>query len=146
MKKLIATAVAVLALGVGALVGAPAANAAGYEGTDPDATGCSTGAYVVTSWNMVNLRYGQVQGRVELVYSPKCSTNWVNVYGYTAGNRYLAGVQVAPRNWYNAQVNGVASQHSLQVVAPGNTCVNIGWSIADIAMNRIEGSDSKTIC
>jgi hypothetical protein len=129
---------------------APAASAAStHEGTDPVTTGCVSGAYVVSSWNVINTKYNQVQGRVELVYSPKCSTNWINLYGYTAGNDYAASI------WHGippvgggkrVSVAGVGSQHSLQIYAPGSSCVGIGWDLFDHATGLPEGSNATGLC
>ena len=53
---------------------------------DPTARGCVSGSYRVTYWNMINKKHNnQLQGRMDLMYSPSCGTNWVNIYGTVAG-------------------------------------------------------------
>ncbi|NYE95610.1 hypothetical protein FHU41_001860 [Psychromicrobium silvestre] len=123
MRKILTIAGALgVALTFG-LAAAPAASAAGYDGTDPVATGCVSGAYVVQSWN-----FQKGEGRAELVYSPRCGTNWVNVYGYLAGQNYWATISVPSTSKGGQAITaGVSSEHSRQVYAPGNTCVVVAW-------------------
>lgn len=124
LKRLLTAAgitVATLALG---LTCAPSANASGisYDNTDPVSTGCVSGAYAVSSWN-----FQDGSGKAELIYSPQCGTNWVNVYGYLGGKNYVAKID-GPRNTrVIAQISGVNSEHSRQIYAPGNTCVVVSW-------------------
>ncbi|WP_425862226.1 hypothetical protein [Arthrobacter sp. TWP1-1] len=117
------------------------------EGTDPLTTGCNVGAYVVKAWDIFNVVYGEVQGLAQLVYSPSCGTNWVNVYGFTAGNNY----SVVISNNYNgggfdASAGGGGSAATLQTYAPGDTCVTVDWSVQDIATGNGEGSGRSLIC
>ncbi|WP_394940073.1 DUF2690 domain-containing protein [Psychromicrobium sp. YIM B11713] len=123
LKKSLATIGLSSALLAAGLLGAPAANAAGYDGTDPVSTGCVSGAYAVQSW-----KFQKGEGLAELVYSPRCGTNWVNVYGYLPGQNYWAVIQVpSTTKSAIAMTAGVSSEHSAQVTAPGNTCVEVTW-------------------
>lgn len=118
-----------------------------YDGQSPVTTGCQNGAFQVTSWNIVNGVYNEVQGRAQLMYSPNCQTNWVNVYGYVNGNEYVvnlsrAGFSVS--KWlYNA-----GTDYTNMVYAPGSTCVTVSWGIQDNATGRSETAQpfSGTAC
>lgn len=149
-KRIIAATAVIALTGGGVLANSNAASAASpYENTDPITTGCAPGAYVVNSWNMVNDVYGQVQGRAELVYSPRCQTNWVNVYGYTGGNRYAVGLwnfQEPPYSNVGAVVYGVQSERSNQTYSPAGSCVDVSWQIRDINTDRVEGSGGARVC
>lgn len=139
------------ALAALALMGvAPGANASQWhDGRDPIATGCTSGAYLVTAWPMVNQKYNQVQGRVELMYSPVCQTNWVNIYGNVPGNEYRASISrgtIPGSGAKHAAVKNVGSDYSLMVYAPGSTCVSVGSNIFDLATGAVEMNDRRTFC
>ncbi|MFJ4209769.1 DUF2690 domain-containing protein [Paenarthrobacter sp. NPDC089675] len=132
-----------------AMLVAPAANAsADHNGRDPIATGCTSGAYVVSSWRLVNSRYNEVQGSIQLMYSPGCQTNWINLYGTVNGNEYGAVVRVGtvPGGGMNAGFYNSGSDYSNMVYAPGSTCVTVGYSITDMATGVVELSDSRYFC
>ncbi|MFJ5954333.1 DUF2690 domain-containing protein [Paenarthrobacter sp. NPDC092416] len=143
------TLAAVIAVAASAVLMAPAANAsASHHGLDPVSSGCASGAYVVSTWNMVNQKYNQVQGKIQLMYSPACQTNWVNLYGNVSGNYYNAGIFVGtvPGGSMRAGVTNVGTDYSNMVYAPGSTCVTVGSSITDIASGVVEMNNSRTFC
>ena len=142
--KIIATMATILGI---TMFAAPASIAApSHDRTNPVSTGCVKGAYVLSGWGTVNTKYNQVQGRMQLMYSPTCQTNWINVYGDVSGNTYTASINVGPAPMggaLHASVKNIGSDFSYQVYAPGSTCVTVGWSIHDNATGAVEGSDSR---
>jgi hypothetical protein len=137
----------VLALGFWA---APAASASAADGgKSPITTGCTSGAHVVSSWSAVNAKYNQIQGRVDLMYSPGCQTNWVNIYGNVPGNTYEATILLGTQpggGGIHARVVNVGSDYTYQVYAPGNSCVRVSWSITDNATGIAEASELRIVC
>lgn len=118
-----------------------------YESTDPIETGCNIGAYVVTEWDMRNAVYNEVQGLAQLVYSPACGTNWVNVYGFTPGNTYSVDMSNNHNGGgFGAVVDAGDAADTLQTYAPGNTCVTVGWQVRNNTTATTEGSGRSTIC
>lgn len=136
------------ALAIGTLAGAPAANASSSDqGTDP-AIRCAAGAYQVASRPMYNRVHKQNQGTIQMMYSPKCGTNWVNIYGGGSTNAYQGSVtDPNTRRGYSYILEGSEVEHTKQVYAAG--CVAMSYRIFDI--NRMgfyneEGAGSFTIC
>jgi len=126
-----------LALGASIAVAAPASALSGtqYDGTDPAATGCATGSIVIYSADAWEGVYNTVEGTVEVRYSPSCGTNWVRVYNANASD----GVT---HKWIERQAQGslpyfsetetdygTGWAYSMQVYAPGSTCISVGGSI-----------------
>lgn len=146
-RRILGTVAALLTL---AFWAAPAASASEWHhGRDPIATGCTSGSYVLSSWAMVNPKYNQAQGTIQLMYSPNCGTNWINVYGNVAGNEYGASISkyTVPGDGMSALVRGVGSDYSNMVYAPGSTCVYVGWYIADMATGVVEApSTTRSFC
>lgn len=97
---------------------------------------------------MVNQKYNEVQGKIQLMYSPGCQTNWINLYGNVAGNYYEAGIFVGsvPGGSMRTAVTNVGTNYSRMVYAPGSTCVTVGSSITDIATGVVEMNDSRYFC
>lgn len=160
-------AVAALLMAGGLVVGSPAGAAApgsglapattattqsvaneSLDGTDPVETGCHIGAYVVTEWDMRNAVYDEVQGLAQLVYSPACGTNWVNVYGFTPGNTYRVVIfGDLGEGWsFETRVGAGGNDATLQKYAPGATCVNVMWQISNTTSMFREGWGTSTIC
>lgn len=112
------------------------------DGTDPAKTGgCAPSAYSVNSWSIWNSKYGQEQGRFELMYSPACGTNWINFYPNTAGNTYRAYIYKPGGYIYSTALNGAGAEHTKQVYAPGSDCVKVRVKITDNATNTVEGDN-----
>ena len=97
---------------------------------------------------MVNQKYNQVQGKIELMYSPNCQTNWVNIYGSVTGNQYAASIfkGTVPGGGMRASVINVGSDYSNMVYAPGSTCVTVGSNIFDLATGAVEMNNLRTFC
>lgn len=128
---------------------APAASAAEWHhGRDSGETGCASGSYVIANWPLVNQKYNEVQGHIQVMYSPACSTNWINLYGNVAGNKYEAGISLysVPGGAMQARVDGIGTDYSHMVYAPGSTCVYVGAAITDIASGGVEMSTSRSYC
>ncbi|MDO5752299.1 DUF2690 domain-containing protein [Arthrobacter sp.] len=119
-----------------------------FQSTDPIETGCDIGAYVMKSWDMHNAVYNEVQGLAQLVYSPTCETNWVNVYGFTPGNTYDVFISRSSDNigGLAASVNAGGAADTLQTYAPGNTCVEVKWEIQNTTTAITEGLGSSMMC
>lgn len=126
----------------------PSASPLPYEGTYPIETGCNIGAYVVTDWDMHNAVYNEVQGLAQLVYSPACGTNWVNVYGFTPGNTYrvVMNGHAEGSRFYETRVGAGGAAATLQTYAPDNTCVDVMWQISNATSMIREGWGTSTIC
>lgn len=101
---------------------AQALSGSGYNNTDPYATGCGGGAYVVSSKNLGGWGTGS------MVYSPKCGTNWVE--WYAPGTNYYIW------KWMQAPVGTTVEydwgswSYGRQVYAPGNTVATGNITIA----------------
>jgi len=75
--KVAITVAATAAMSLGAA--APASAAIGdISGSDPAATGCSSGAYTIASRAILD-NSGHNYGTMEVRWSPSCQTNWVRV-------------------------------------------------------------------
>lgn len=95
------------------LVGAQPASAvsgSGYNNTLPYETGCAAGAYVITSRAILG-------GTVSMVYSPRCTTNWVEWYG---PQRHTTKTMVQPAKT-SSETDTAGWSYSRQVYAPGAT-------------------------
>ena len=154
LKRSIAAAGAALFLAGGLVTMLPATAQAGssqdnpLEGTDPAATGCGVGAYVVKAWDMRNAVYHEVQGLAQLVYSPSCGTNWVNVYGFTPGNTYTVVLtsSVQHRQAWAAAVGAGEDEATPQSYTPGSTCVDVLWRIQNTSTRFVEGESTTRVC
>ncbi|MDR6435157.1 hypothetical protein J2790_000278 [Paenarthrobacter nicotinovorans] len=149
LRKIAATTAAVASMVAFGLMASPVANASpAHENTDPNATGCASGAYAITSRNVVNTTYNQVQGRVDVMYSPACQTNWVNLYGFVAGNRYQADIQNLgfPVLSVGTVFFGAGSGYSRQTYSPGGSCIDVSWQIRDAGSLALEGADWMRLC
>lgn len=158
LKRIAATAATAL-LAVGGLgLALPAAasaapptdpsNRSALEGTGPAETGCNAGAYIVKAWDMHNDVYNEDQGLVQLIYSPACGTNWVNVYGFTPGNNYSVKMEntIPGIAAYLGGVTAGDSAATLQTYAPGATCVEVAWRIGNLVTGHAEGEGSSILC
>lgn len=136
-------------LGLG-FASAPAASASpAHDNTDPIGTGCAAGSYIVASRSVVNSTYNEVQGRVDVLYSPTCQTNWLNLYGYVPGNRYHAfinNVGYGPVPTVGLAFLGAGSGYSLQTYSPGGSCIDVHWDVRDEATLQLEGVDWMRLC
>lgn len=112
-RGLLAVAMLAALLSMGSIAfGAPQARAAtcsgyGCDGRDPDATGCSSGAYTANSVNVYDFNHGnQYLGTIELRYSPACGTNWSRVTS-AVGVTYLQAIvqRMSDHVYYNDQGN-----------------------------------------
>jgi hypothetical protein len=130
LTRRVASVAAVVVTGLSLLAIASPASAAAYDGTDPIATGCATGATTVRK------AYGTLPGggtivEVELRYSSRCRTSWArlttigipacrpgddycgyaNVHRNSDGREYACWTPGGGHGCYTAQVNdsGVTS-------------------------------------
>ncbi|GAA5226976.1 DUF2690 domain-containing protein [Paeniglutamicibacter antarcticus] len=154
-RRRIGAILATTLIAVGVTLGAsmPAQANPIYRGGDPLSTGCSNGAYTLTSWGLYNSKYGQYQGSVELRYSPKCGTNWIRVTSNTPGNQVSGqiltnyGAYGSYRQGSGATFNNPGTLWSAMVEAPGNACVYVSATIKDIRTGQVEGRlSTQTVC
>lgn len=121
-----AAAAAAMALG-GVLLAAVPANANPLDGTDPNATGCASGASTIGSYYATD-GLGHNVGLMEVRYSPSCGTNWVRFTNYVGGYA-TKHVAIAPSAGYEpgAVVNttdpGAVVSYSNQIYAP-TSCID----------------------
>ncbi|NUW41997.1 DUF2690 domain-containing protein [Nonomuraea rhodomycinica] len=74
------TAVTVAAAALGLLSGAPAqAQVRTYDHQDPARSGCWNSAHVARTGTLVRHHGHHPAGRINLWWSPRCRTNWVEV-------------------------------------------------------------------
>lgn len=126
-----AMVVTAMALTTAAMQPADAA-ATGYrlDRTDPAQTGCATGAYSFGGRNLYSSNGTRV-AYMEVRYSPKCLTNWVRVYNYTYIGDTLKSIQrkQKPSVWVTTPDTTHGWTYSMQVYAPGSTCVYVGVAL-----------------
>jgi hypothetical protein len=66
-------------------------------------------------------------GATQLMYSPACGTNWVNVYGYANGYKINGYIRSNGYEYGVSAYNAGSGEHTLQLYAPGSTCVNMDY-------------------
>lgn len=109
---------------------AQAATGFGLDGSDPAATGCATGSYPIGGRDL-HAGNGQLVAHLEVRYSPKCGTNWVRMYNYTSVGASLKSIQrkSSPSYWETEYDPVSGWSYSMQVYAPGSTCVFVGGAL-----------------
>ncbi|HWO61383.1 MAG TPA: DUF2690 domain-containing protein [Umezawaea sp.] len=140
-KLLLALAVAVPLVGVAGAGGASAAP--WHYGTDPAGTGCNSNAAQIASRN-ISTPAGNVT--VQVFYSYSCSTNWIRVTGNPGGgwtDKWISadgGAELYETDY------GYGSSYSMQVYAPGATCVNFRVQLVDTAGGYYGGTGYERVC
>ena len=121
-KKLlfaVAAATAAVALSTGTAQAGPQ-----HYGTDPAATGCNQNAALIATRG-IETEYGQVVSYVDVYYSYSCQTNWIRVRSNPAGGAAIKAIRSDVGDWLPNEVDyGYGSSYSMQVYAPGSTCVH----------------------
>ena len=65
-----------------------------YDGKDPASTGCDRDAFSVQSRDITSVYdYRYVLGRIDMMYSPSCGTNWGQTTRYVGTDRMDAGIE-----------------------------------------------------
>ena len=74
---------------------------------------------------------GKVIGTLEVRYSPRCGTNWVRLNNTITGTDALKSIQrkSSPPIWVTEHDWVTGWSYSMQVYAPGATCVYVGGAI-----------------
>lgn len=137
---------AVVMLSSVGLDSASAATGYGLDGTNPaTAAGgyCANGSYAIWSKNLYSSS-GQLVMYAEVRYSPSCGTNWVRTFNYTNIGTSAKSIQrwASPNFYHNERDAGYGWSHSMQVYAPGTTCVVIQVSL--INYNSVGGVIAAT--
>ena len=145
-RKLVTAILSMLAvIGLSLGLSAPAQAASYHNLTDPNTTGCASGAYTIHSKNIYDYN-GSVAGYVELRYSPTCNTNWARTTSYRGGS-FNSFVTLTNDSSQSSQrgAAGPGQWWTLQLYAPGSTCVNYGGAIFEDD-NRIYSAGWTTVC
>ena len=128
--KVIISAMAVaLAVMAGGVAPANAVSGYGYDGTDPStgATNCVTGSTAIYPAPIRVGGTGASVGTMQVWYSPSCGTNWVRAY---TGSSYTQVIKTSRREpntppFTETETDfGAGWSYSMQVYAPGATCVH----------------------
>lgn len=126
-----------------------AAAQSGYalDGTNPGTAAgryCANGSYAIWSTNIYAYKTGQLAMYVEVRYSPSCGTNWVRTHNYISAGTSAKTIQrkAAPSFYENELDTGYGWSHSMQVYAPGATCVTVQVSL--INYNSVGGVIANT--
>ncbi|OZF26030.1 DUF2690 domain-containing protein [Rhodococcus sp. 14-2483-1-2] len=109
--------IAALGLGTGS-----ASAGSQHNGTNPATTGCNQNASLVATRG-IQTESGQVVSYVDVYYSHSCSTNWIRVRNNPAGGAAVKSIWTANYSALNEVDYGSGSSYSMQVYAPGATCV-----------------------
>jgi hypothetical protein len=112
----------------------------GYEGLNPETTGCASGAYAVNNWHVLPNANTGPTGNLNLMYSPRCNTNWVEADGLL----YTGDIVV----WNNAggerSKQGVASGSGYGFTPMINGAYDAGGCLANYRFFRCIGQDGIT--
>lgn len=156
MKKTMTAAAALVLAGGVALAGAAGASAATgglpYDGTDPAATGCSTGAVTIASYPIKRDDNGTTVGTMNVRYSATCGTNWLQVNSLDASswsNKYLFRHGDSQTYWSDADFTsdyGAGWSYGMQLNAPGCITVWATLSTQPDNVGRYAGSGTHYIC
>lgn len=104
----------------------------GYDGTNPATTGCANSSYAIWS-TPIKTSNGQQVGTLEVRYSTACGTNWVRMQNNSPAP--LVSVKsierrTSPRFWETeSDYPSQGWTYSMQVYAPGSTCVYVGGAL-----------------
>lgn len=130
---------------------APAASGSVYDGKDPSYNSCVGGSYAIYAKDLY--KSNSYMGTVQVMYSPRCGTNWVRTYqpyGGSDGGNCVASYKRIERPKQGNLTKFVETEndldckggpaigwtYSMMVYAPGNTSVKVNvtldnsiWSI-----------------
>ncbi|MGW1666624.1 DUF2690 domain-containing protein [Streptomyces microflavus] len=134
------------ALALMATVGTGTANAGPqHHGTDPAATGCNAQGAAIASRTITTMNGATTT--VVLYYSSLCQTNWIRVASNPLGGAAVKRISAEGRPALPDEVDfGHGSSYSMQVYAPGSTCVNFSVTLLDPAGFEWAQSGSHRIC
>lgn len=117
-----------------------------HHGTNPASTGCATGSYAIAS-HPVRDGAGAVVTNVEVRYSPSCGTNWVRLYNPVAGTTAHKAIRVAGGAWLPDEADyGQVWSYSMQVYAPGSTCIEYSVTIENASYQASTGPYIIVVC
>lgn len=148
VTRILAAMVVILGLSV---VGMAPANAGPqHHGSDPAATGCNKNASLIATRG-VETEFGQVVATVQVYYSHSCQTNWIRVTGNPGGGAAIKSIGTNG-SWLPNEIDyGTGSSYSMQVYAPGSTCVNFQVELRNangthLAETYDPGANHQTVC
>lgn len=117
-------------IGLLGLLTAPAQASAAHNGTDPRLTQCNANAQLIATrpvrdWNMnwTTVTY------VDVFYSYSCQTNWIRIRNNPYGGNATKEIWADNGDHYEENDPGYGSSYSMQVYAPGSTCINFRASL-----------------
>lgn len=140
-----------LALALAGASAAPAYAGPQHQGTDPAATGCNVNASQIAT-RAVQDELGHTVATVQVFYSNSCQTNWIRVTGNPAGGTATKDIRAAGGSWLPTESDyGTGSSYSMQVYAPGSTCVNFNVHLyypsgASYGETYSAGATYQTVC
>lgn len=137
--------IAILVIGVIAPIKAQAVSCSGNgcNGKDPDATGCSQSAVLISRKAFLDPKYGiavAYQTWLDTYYSRTCGTNWVRVSQNPFGGIAYKFIKVDKKGGYTEieKDTTYGASYSMMVYAPGHTPVTVYGKIYD-KKNRLKG-------
>jgi hypothetical protein len=127
-QRLIAAAVAALALLVGTATAASAEGTSGgsnyYDGKDPAWTGCNANASQIATRPINDRTTGQQVSTIQIFYSWSCGTNWIRVTGNPYGGNTTKYIDSSLGGWNSEWDEGYGSSYSMMVYAPGDANIS----------------------
>lgn len=123
---------------------APAATGSVYDGKDPSYNSCVSGSYAIYAKDLYKSNH--YMGTVQVMYSPRCGTNWVRTYqpysGSDGGN-CVASYKRIERPKQGNLTKFVETEndldckggppigwtYSMMVYAPGNTSIKVNVTL-----------------
>ncbi|WNV87201.1 DUF2690 domain-containing protein [Umezawaea sp. Da 62-37] len=129
------------------LAGAPVAQAGPqHHGTNPATTGCANGSTAIAS-RPVTDAYGAHVTDVEVRYSASCGTNWIRLYNPVPGTTAYKSIRAQGGDWLPVEADGgTVWSYSMQVYAPGSTCIEFSVMIQGPGYQADTGPYSIVIC
>jgi hypothetical protein len=103
--------------------GGPATAGPQHTGTNPATTGCNQNSALIATRGL-QTESGQVVSYVDVYYSYSCATNWIRVRNNPAGGAAVKSIWTSGgASALNETDYGTGSSFSMQVYAPGATCI-----------------------
>lgn len=121
--------IALLLTGILGVSGATTATAGPQDhGRDPSvsyngAPACNQNSALIKTYP-ITTNFGVSSARVEVYYSYSCQTNWIRVTGNPAGGDTFKDIRTVGGTALPTETDfGYGSSYSMQVYAPGSTCI-----------------------
>ncbi len=117
-----------------------------HHGTNPATTGCANGSQAIAS-HPVRDASGGVVTNVEVRYSPSCGTNWVRLYNPVPNTTAHKFIRTSGGAWLPDEADyGQVWSYSMQVYAPGSTCIEYSVTIENASYQANTGPYNIVVC